>query len=86
VAVERYQASRVNLVSQKFHRRGRKHTFSWIDDQPVCVQEMEDVAEVLKVCCHGRTVYQDIIQVDKHKHNPTENSVHHPLKGLGSIL
>jgi len=57
VAVERYQASRVNLVSQKFHRRGRKHTLGRVDDQPVCVQEAEDVAEVLQLCRHGRTVY-----------------------------
>jgi hypothetical protein len=46
VTTQRDESSRRHKVSQKFHRSNSKNTFGRIDDQPVMIEEVEDVTEV----------------------------------------
>ena len=72
-------------MSQKFHRSDSKNTFGRIDDQPVLIEEVEDVTEVADMGGPVPAEDEDVVEVDEDEGYTTKNPVHHPLERLGRI-
>ena len=85
MAGQRLHALGVHVVAQKLQRASEELTLSWVDDQAVLLQAVEQLLQVHGVLLRAAAEDDDVIQVDKGVWQVAQDSVHQPLECLCGI-